>query len=93
MGELSERLRKHVTSRLPGQEPAIKNGAWQMMLDAADELDRMEAALMKIAQRDRHTVYFVNEIEGRTAGHVHGPLGAIANGALPATRDMEASNG
>lgn len=42
---LKQRLRDHVTSRLPGSEPIIKNGAWQMMLDAADEIDRLEKAI------------------------------------------------
>lgn len=32
---LADRMEHHVVSRLPGSEPVIKNGAWQMMLDAA----------------------------------------------------------
>lgn len=46
---LSQRMRDHVISRLPGAEPVVKNGAWQMMLDAVDELDRLE----EVARRDR----------------------------------------
>ena len=35
---LADRMETHVVSRLPGSEPVVTNGAWQMMLDAATAL-------------------------------------------------------
>lgn len=45
--EVAERMRNHVRSRLPGRAPAIENGAWQMMLDSADNMDALIGRLEK----------------------------------------------
>lgn len=45
MTDIAYRLRNHVKSRLPAQEPAMRNGAWDMMLEGADEIDRLRAAM------------------------------------------------
>ena len=40
---LPERLRSHVCNRLPSlQDGPLPKGAWQMMLDAAAKIDRLE---------------------------------------------------
>lgn len=48
MAEIINRLRNHVRSRLPGTAPQIENGAWQMMLDAADRIEELEAEKQSI---------------------------------------------
>lgn len=40
MSDLVKRLRKHVEDR---GGPKLENGAWQMMLDAANEIERLRA--------------------------------------------------
>lgn len=47
MSELSKRLREHVNSRgglskNEAGEVVISNGAWAMMLEAADEIEKLE---------------------------------------------------
>lgn len=39
MNEISQKLRSYVQSR---GGPALKGGAWELMLEAADEIDRMQ---------------------------------------------------
>lgn len=41
--DLVARLRSHVRSRLSGSAPVLSNGAWEMMLEAADEIKRLRA--------------------------------------------------
>jgi hypothetical protein len=36
--DIVERLRKHVNNR---GGPSLQNGAWEMMLEAADEIERL----------------------------------------------------
>ncbi|MGX9443848.1 hypothetical protein ACWX0K_14900 [Nitrobacteraceae bacterium UC4446_H13] len=66
---LAQRLREHVTSRLSGSEPVIKNGAWQMMLDAADEIERLERVLTEslVAQHNTFEAFRDVEIRALTA--------------------------
>lgn len=52
MTDIAYRLRNHVKSRLPAQEPAMRNGAWDMMLEGADEIERLRAALIRVANCD-----------------------------------------
>jgi hypothetical protein len=52
MSDLVQRLRDHVIGRLPGSEPAIRNGAWDMMLQAADEIERLRAELDRAHERE-----------------------------------------
>lgn len=50
--DIVERLRDHVDNR---GGPSIENGAWQMMLEAADEIERLKAALNESRQqRDQY---------------------------------------
>ncbi len=46
--DLIERLRDHVNKR---GGPALKNGAWDMMLEAAAEIERLRARLAE-AEKD-----------------------------------------
>ena len=49
MSDLAERLRYHVNSRLVEKNaPSLANGAWAMMLEAADKIDRLESDLSEL---------------------------------------------
>jgi hypothetical protein len=47
MSDIVERLRKHVNNR---GGPSLQNGAWEMMLEAADEIEKLRDGL-RIAAR------------------------------------------
>lgn len=49
---IEERLRQHVTAR---GGPQIENGAWSMMLEAADEIERLR-------QRDTEAAEYVESV-------------------------------
>ncbi len=41
MSDIAIRMRRHVTSRAPTLEKIKENSAWGMMLEGADEIDRL----------------------------------------------------
>jgi hypothetical protein len=50
MADIIERLRKHVNNR---GGPSIANGAWEMMLEAATEIEQLRAASLGMNGRER----------------------------------------
>lgn len=44
MSDIVERMRNHVNYR---GGPTIENSAWQMMLESADEIERLRAAIFE----------------------------------------------
>lgn len=63
MSDLVERLRNHVNNR---GGPSIENGAWQMMLDAADMIEHLKAVDLARAKLLAGAVTALDEIANAT---------------------------
>jgi hypothetical protein len=55
MADIVERLRKHVNNR---GGPSLQNGAWEMMLEAADLIERLRGPLQDLASYEMVAVGF-----------------------------------